>query len=59
MKLEEAETNLLYSVIDEIMKLIEEKRNKMDELFDKSDLPNEVDLNLAHEIILKIRCYKN
>lgn len=40
---------------DEIMKLIEEKKNKMDEAFDKSDLPEEVDENLVYDIILQIR----
>jgi uncharacterized protein len=40
---------------DEIMKLIETKKEKMDELFDKCNLPDQVDRSLSHEIILKIR----
>ena len=40
---------------EEIMSLIEEKKNKMDEAFEKSSLPNEVDPKFVHDIILKIR----
>ena len=40
---------------DEIMELIEDKRAKMDEAFDKSQLPNEVDQDLVHKILLEIR----
>lgn len=40
---------------NEIMSLIEEKKNKMDEAFVKSDLPDSVDEKLAHETILQIR----
>ncbi len=40
---------------NEIMKLIETKKEKMDELFDKCNLPDQVDRSLSHEIILKIR----
>jgi predicted nucleotidyltransferase len=40
---------------DEIMKLINEKKEKMDEVFDKSDLPDKVDEKMVHDIILQIR----
>jgi hypothetical protein len=40
---------------DEIMKLVEEKNNKMIEVFSKSDLPDEVDENMVNDIILQIR----
>lgn len=40
---------------DEIMILIEEKKNRMDEAFEKSDLPDEVDMNMVHDIIMQIR----
>jgi uncharacterized protein len=40
---------------DEIMGLIEEKKNKMDEAFSKCDLPDEVDEEFVHNIILEIR----
>jgi predicted nucleotidyltransferase len=42
---------------DEIMDLIEEKKTKMDEAFDKSDLPDDVDSNMVHDIIMQIRNY--
>lgn len=40
---------------DDIIKLIEEKKQIMDEAFDKSDLPNEVDKQFIHNLILEIR----
>lgn len=40
---------------DEIINLIEEKKNKMDEAFLKSTLPQDVDYEMAHNIILQIR----
>ena len=40
---------------DEIMNLIEEKKAKMDEMFDICDLPDDVDQNMVHDIILQIR----
>ena len=40
---------------DEIMGLIEEKREKMDSAFDKSDLPDKVEEGLAHDILMEIR----
>jgi len=40
---------------DEIMNLIEDKRSKMDEAFDKSNLPERVDQKMVHDIILQIR----
>jgi uncharacterized protein len=40
---------------DEIINLIEEKKAKMDHLFDSCDLPEDVDVNLVHDVILKIR----
>ena len=40
---------------DEIMNLIEQKKQQMDEAFDKSHLPEEVDINMAHKVILAIR----
>ena len=40
---------------DDIIDLIEEKKNKMDEAFDKSTLPTKVDTNMIHDIILQIR----
>jgi len=40
---------------DKIMRLIEEKKNRMDEAFDNSDLPDEVDMDMVHDIILQIR----
>jgi predicted nucleotidyltransferase len=40
---------------DEIMALIEEKKAKMDEAFEKSNLPEDVDEQFAHNIILQIR----
>lgn len=40
---------------DEIMKLIEEKKKQMDTAFEKSRLPEEVDMDMAHKIIIQIR----
>lgn len=40
---------------DEIIDLIEEKKNRMDELFLKSDLPDKVDEDFVNDIILQIR----
>ena len=40
---------------DEIMSLIEEKKNKMDEEFEKTDLPDSVDQDFVHKLILQIR----
>lgn len=40
---------------DKIMKLVEEKRFKMDEAFKNCSLPDNVDIDFAHQIILKIR----
>lgn len=40
---------------EEIMSLIEEKRIKMDEAFKKSTLPEEIDKDFVHKIILEIR----
>jgi len=40
---------------DEIISLIEEKNNRMNEAFTVSDLPDEVDPNMVHDIILQIR----
>lgn len=40
---------------DEIINLIEEKKNRMDESFSKSDLPEDVDEDMVHNIILEIR----
>lgn len=40
---------------DEIMALIEEKKNTMDEVFDNSDLPDDVDMDMVNEIILQTR----
>jgi hypothetical protein len=40
---------------DHIMGLIESKKEMMDEAFDKSDLPDDVDPDLVHNIILEIR----
>lgn len=40
---------------DDIIDLIEQKKNKMDEAFDKSSLPETVDPVLVNDIILKIR----
>lgn len=40
---------------DKIIKLIEEKKLRMDEAFDKSSLPEKVDIDMAHEILLAIR----
>lgn len=40
---------------DEIINLIEEKKNKMDEAFIKSDLPEDLDMNFVNNIILEIR----
>jgi hypothetical protein len=40
---------------DEIMSLIEEKKNKMDEAFKKSLLPDSIDSNFVHNLILEIR----
>lgn len=42
---------------EEIMDLIESKKDRMDEAFKNSDLPENVDSNLVHETILKIRNY--
>lgn len=39
----------------EIMSLIEKKRKLMDNAFDKCDLPEEVNINFAHDIVIKIR----
>lgn len=45
---------------DDIIKLIEEKKERMDESFDKSDLPEKVDENFINNIILEIRgCRKD
>lgn len=40
---------------DEIMDLIENKRQQMDKSFENSDLPEDIDPNFVHELILKIR----
>jgi len=40
---------------DKIIDLIEEKKNKMDEAFLKSDLPDDVDPHMVHSIIMQIR----
>jgi hypothetical protein len=40
---------------DDIIGLIEEKKNKMDEAFEKADLPDKVDPDFVHELILRIR----
>jgi hypothetical protein len=40
---------------DEIMSLIEEKKNIMDEAFKKSFLPDSIDSNFVHNLILEIR----
>lgn len=40
---------------DEIMSLIAEKRQRMDEAFDKSDLPDTVPKWLAHRVLIEIR----
>jgi hypothetical protein len=42
-------------IYDEIINLIEEKNNRMNEAFTVSDLPEEVDPNMVHDIILQIR----
>jgi uncharacterized protein len=40
---------------DDIMNLIEEKKEKMDEAFKNCDLPDDVDLDMVHDIIIQIR----
>lgn len=40
---------------NQILTLIEEKKTKLDEEFDKSDLPEKIDEQMVHDIILKIR----
>lgn len=40
---------------DEIISLIEEKKQRMDEAFAKSDLPEDVDADMVHNILLQIR----
>jgi uncharacterized protein len=40
---------------DEIMKLIDEKKNKLDNVFESCNLPDEVDEDMVHDIILQIR----
>lgn len=40
---------------NEIMELIENKKNKMDKSFEKSNLPEKVDMNMVHDIIMQIR----
>lgn len=40
---------------DTIISLIEEKKNKMDEAFCNSSLPEEIDYDLVQEILIKIR----
>ena len=39
----------------EIIDLIEEKKNRMDKAFLKCDLPDDVDSNMVHDIIMQIR----
>jgi len=40
---------------DEIMDLIEKKKELMDKIFENSDLPEEVDSDMVQDIILTIR----
>ncbi len=40
---------------DEIIELVENKKNQMDEEFEKSDLPEKVNINMVHDIIIQIR----
>lgn len=40
---------------DKIINLIEEKKEKMDKAFENSNLPDKIDENLIHNIILEIR----
>lgn len=40
---------------DDIISLIEDKKNRMDEAFSKSNLPDKVDDDMIHNIILQIR----
>lgn len=40
---------------DDIINLIEEKKQQMDQVFEESDLPEKVDERMVHHIILQIR----
>lgn len=40
---------------DEIMDLIDQKKEQMDNAFDMSDLPEKIDADMVHNIILQIR----
>ena len=47
--------------LDSLISIADEEINKMDSIFDKSTLPNNVDKNLVNELLIKIRkgFYKN
>ena len=61
LKIEPENKELLFSIkygklpYDDIMKMVEDKKQEMDEVFDSSDLPESVDINKINELILEIR----
>lgn len=61
LKIEPENKELLFSIkygklpYDDIMKMVEDKKQEMDEVFDSSDLPERVDINKINELILEIR----
>lgn len=40
---------------EDIIKIVEDKKQEMDEVFDNSDLPDKIDINKINELILNIR----
>ncbi|MFW6243414.1 MAG: DNA polymerase beta superfamily protein [bacterium] len=61
LKIEPDNKDFLFSIrygqlpYEDIMKIVEDKKQEMDEVFDSTDLPDEVDKNLLNDLILEIR----
>jgi hypothetical protein len=63
LKIEPDDKNFLFSIkygklpYDDIIKIVEDKKAEMDEVFDKSDLPDKLDINQINQLITNIRMF--